>query len=55
MNCPKCKTDTKIINSRPSVNDSIRRRHVCPNCNYRFSTKEIIVIKKKVKNDNQVL
>ncbi len=45
MQCPKCGTkDTRVIDSRVSSSGlAIRRRRVCQNCGYRFSTTEEIV------------
>ena len=45
MYCPKClkeekKIKTKIIDSRLGLNQIIRRRHQCKECNYRFTTWE---------------
>jgi transcriptional repressor NrdR len=53
MKCNQChKADTKVIESRDVADgDAIRRRRVCTNCQYRFTTYErvehpqIIVIK----------
>lgn len=44
MYCPVCgHTDTKVLDSRLSPNGtSVRRRRVCENCEYRFSTLEEI-------------
>lgn len=54
MKCNRCQhIDTKVIESRDVADgDAIRRRRVCPSCEYRFTTYErverpqIIVIKK---------
>ena len=53
MKCPYCgKENTKVIDSRPTDDSSIRRRRQCDNCGKRFTTYEkvemmpIIVIKK---------
>lgn len=54
MKCPFCgKENTKVIDSRPSDDDSsIRRRRLCESCNNRFTTYEkvevipFVVIKK---------
>lgn len=54
MRCPKCNyLSTKVIDSRAIENqDAIRRRRVCTDCDYRFSTierrvsAELIVAKK---------
>jgi transcriptional repressor NrdR len=42
MNCPSCGfEESKVIDSR-SVNDGVRRRRECLNCNFRFTTYERI-------------
>ena len=54
MKCPFCgATDTKVIDSRPSIDDlRIRRRRECIDCGKRFTTYEaiesspIVIIKK---------
>ena len=54
MKCPFCgATDTKVIDSRPSIDDlRIRRRRECIECGKRFTTYEaiesspIVIIKK---------
>jgi len=56
MKCPSCGcTDSKVIDSRPTENSSIRRRRECENCQTRFTTYEtyelsdttpLVVIKK---------
>lgn len=53
MKCPYCnKESTKVIDSRPAENNSIRRRRQCENCGKRYTTYEkiesipLIVIKK---------
>ena len=45
MYCPKClkeekKIKTEIIDSRLGLNQTVRRRHQCKECNYRFTTWE---------------
>lgn len=40
MNCPLCKHETEVIDSRPSTNNTIRRRRRCPQCQHRFTTIE---------------
>ncbi len=44
MHCPHCRnTDTRVLDSRVSDDGtSIRRRRVCPSCEKRFSTQEIV-------------
>ena len=43
MNCPFCGAgDTKVIDSRPADNNSIRRRRECEGCGKRFTTYEKI-------------
>ena len=42
MNCPKClHAETKVVDSR-SHGSAIKRRRLCQNCNYRFTTFERI-------------
>ena len=41
MNCPYCNaSDTKVIDSRPAEDNSIRRRRQCDRCGRRFTTYE---------------
>lgn len=49
MDCPSCKyPDTRVIESRPDKNDTIRRRRQCMRCGFRMTTHEIVKdIKKK--------
>jgi transcriptional repressor NrdR len=42
MHCPKCKSDTKVKDSRSSANNTIRRRRACLSCGYKFTTLEAI-------------
>lgn len=44
MLCPKCETETRVIDTRKMDSGAIRRRRQCPNpqCNHRFATKEEI-------------
>ncbi len=53
MKCPKCNCpDSKVVDSRPTEDGSIRRRRECLSCQNRFTTYEvfettpIVVIKK---------
>ena len=53
MKCPYCSyTDSKVVDSRPAENESIRRRRECLHCGKRFTTYEtvetlpLIVVKK---------
>ena len=53
MKCPNCGyTESKVIDSRPTENSSIRRRRECLSCKRRFTTYEsvetlpLIVVKK---------
>ena len=41
MFCPRCREKTVVINSRETIN-GVRRRRECPNCGYRFTTKELV-------------
>jgi transcriptional regulator NrdR family protein len=47
MKCPKCKGKTKVLDSRRNPSNNIRRRRKCVKCSYRFSTIEILKIKKE--------
>lgn len=58
MKCPYCnKESTKVVDSRPAENNSIRRRRQCENCGKRYTTYEkietipLIVIKKDQKRE----
>ena len=44
ITCPVCEKGTKVVDSRPTENNTIRRRRHCLNnrCKERFSTYEII-------------
>ncbi len=43
MKCPMCgHDDSKVIDSRPTENESIRRRRECLRCGKRFTTYEIL-------------
>lgn len=53
MKCPYCSRDnTRVVDSRPAENNSIRRRRACDECGRRFTTYEkvetipLIIIKK---------
>lgn len=53
MKCPYCNQEsTKVVDSRPAENNSIRRRRQCESCGKRYTTYErienvpLIVIKK---------
>lgn len=40
MNCEKCGCDSKVIDSRTTLNRYLRRRRECLNCGTRFTTYE---------------
>ena len=43
MNCPKCNSiNVKCLDSRLRANNSVHRIRKCFDCNYRFTTKEIL-------------
>lgn len=43
MKCPYCNREsTKVVDSRPAENNSIRRRRQCENCGKRYTTYEKI-------------
>ena len=43
LNCPICGGKTTVVDCRDSAsnNKAIRRRRLCPTCDYRFTTIEI--------------
>ena len=42
LKCPKCGSeDSGVIDSRGGMNYTVRRRRICNECLYRFSTIEI--------------
>lgn len=45
MICPKCKADTRVVNSRPHRDDPtvIQRRRWCDDCGHKFNTQEATV------------
>lgn len=58
MKCPYCNAeDTKVIDSRPAENNSIRRRRQCEMCGKRYTTYEkietvpLIIIKKDLNRE----
>lgn len=43
MKCPRCGNDAMVINSRPiSKGKARRRRYLCPSCQMRFRTYEML-------------
>jgi transcriptional regulator NrdR family protein len=43
MNCLRCKTKTKVVNTRLLESGiEIKRRRVCPKCGYKFTTHEYV-------------
>ncbi len=43
MKCPTCGAgDSRVLDSRPAENNSIRRRRECPLCGKRFTTYEVV-------------
>lgn len=52
MKCPKCQSEASRVADSRQAEDSIRRRRVCENCGYRFTTFErieempLLVVKK---------
>ena len=40
--CPRCKSGrTAVLDSRPGINNTIRRRRGCLDCDWRFTTFEV--------------
>jgi hypothetical protein len=42
MNCLKCGSDTKVLESRLNESNSVRRRRMCLACGERFTTMETV-------------
>lgn len=40
MKCPACGEKTRVIDTRHSSNNKVRRRRECTKCQHRFSTAE---------------
>ena len=40
MKCPKCRGNTKVYDSRPTI-AGVRRRRECLKCGFRFTTFEL--------------
>lgn len=40
--CPKCNARTNVYDSRISFEGQTRRKRLCPECNHRFATIEIL-------------
>lgn len=40
--CPKCNTRTNVYDSRISFEGQTRRKRICPSCDHRFATIEIL-------------
>ena len=54
MNCPKCNSRKIEVNdSRPSEMNSIRRRRICRECGYRFTSYEL-TIEQIIANNNMI-
>ena len=56
MICPKCKSKSKVYNSRPTDDGTIRRNRECLKCSHRYATIEVSAdIKKVVDIEAQVV
>jgi transcriptional repressor NrdR len=44
VQCPKCSGDTNVSETRPAGKHTLRRRRVCTQCNWRFTTLEQIAL-----------
>jgi transcriptional regulator NrdR family protein len=45
--CPKCKSKSKVYNSRPTDDGTIRRNRECLKCSHRYATIEVLADIKK--------
>ena len=43
MLCPKCDTDSHVLDTRRGDGNTLRRRRECNRCRYRFTTYEVVV------------
>ena len=48
MICPKCQSKSKVYNSRPTDDGTIRRNRECLKCKHRYATIEVSADIKKV-------
>ncbi len=48
MICPKCKSKSRVYNSRPTDDGTIRRNRECLKCKHRYATIEVSADIKKV-------
>jgi len=46
--CPKCQSKSKVYNSRPTDDGTIRRNRECLKCKHRYATLEVSADIKKV-------
>jgi len=46
--CPKCQSKSKVYNSRPTDDGTIRRNRECLKCKHRYATIEVSADIKKV-------
>lgn len=53
MNCPSCLDNTRVVESRPTNDNKIRRRRECLTCGLRMTTEEKINIPKKKELDSE--
>lgn len=42
MRCPECGGNTTVLETRTLFSEEIRRRRICRDCGYRFTTIETI-------------
>jgi transcriptional regulator NrdR family protein len=43
MKCPRCQFDTRVRDSRPTDQNTVKRRRVCDGCGFKFHTFETTV------------
>ena len=48
MICPKCQSKSKVYNSRPTDDGTIRRNRECLKCKHRYATIEVSADIKKI-------
>jgi transcriptional regulator NrdR family protein len=51
--CPKCNARTGVYDSRISFEGNTRRKRVCPQCNHRFATIEVLDVARPLERKKQ--
>ena len=54
MICPKCKSKTKVTDSRV-VDEMVFRKRVCIECSFRFTTEEMTIEDNDIRKEYEAL